>query len=74
MLISDSDAAGPTTISPADFAQMQQELSRLRDELEQTKRLHDRRLASLTSELDEEKKTRLNLQVEIDRLKKSIVE
>lgn len=69
-IVNESSAA----ITQADLVHMQQEIARLRDELEQTKRHHDKRLANLTAELDEEKKTRLNLQVEIDRLKKRLTD
>lgn len=70
-MISVSDAP---VVSHADLVQLQQEMARLREDLDQMKRLHDKRLNSLVTELDEEKKTRLNLQVEIDRLKKRLAE
>jgi len=61
-------------LSHADLVQLQQEMVQLREDLEQMKRLHDKRINGLVAELDEEKKTRLNLQVEIDRLKKRLAE
>jgi septal ring factor EnvC (AmiA/AmiB activator) len=62
------------TAAPADLLHLQQEVARLREDLDQLKRQHDKRIANLVAELDEEKKTRLNLQVEIDRLKKRLAE
>ena len=70
----DSAAAEAGAVSHADLVHLQQDVARLREDLDQMKRLHDRRIANLVTELDEEKKTRLNLQVEIDRLKKRLAE
>lgn len=67
-------AADAGAATHADLVNLQQEVARLRDDLEQMKRLHDKRINSLVAELDDEKKTRMNLQVEIDRLKKRLTE
>ena len=52
------------------YAELQREVMQLREALEQTRRSQDKRFLELMTEIDEEKKTRLNLQVELDRLKK----
>jgi hypothetical protein len=67
-------AENPLTGQSGDLAELQVEVQKLRSDLEQMKRSHERRLADLTSELDDEKKTRLNLQVEIERLKKRLAD
>jgi len=56
------------------LAELQSEVHKLRADLESLRQKHDSRLAELTTELDEEKKMRLNLQVEIDRLKKRLAD
>jgi len=49
-------------------------LQQLRGDFENLRRSHEKRLDSLTTELDEEKKIRLNLQVEVERLKKRLAD
>jgi len=48
------------------------EVQQLRSDFDSFKRANEKRLAELTAELDEEKKIRLNLQVEMERLKKRL--
>jgi len=50
------------------------EVQQLRSELDNLRHAHDKRLADLTAELDEEKKIRLTLQVEMERLKKRLAD
>lgn len=49
-------------------------MQQLRSELDNFRRAHDRQLANLTAELDEEKKARRTLQVEIERLTKRVAD
>jgi len=53
---------------------VQAEIQQLRRDFESFKHSHEKRLADLTAELDEEKKIRLTLQVEMERLKKRLAE
>jgi len=53
---------------------LQAEVQQLRRDFESFKHSHEKRLADLTAELDEEKKIRLTLQVEMERLKKRLAE
>ncbi|XP_040005657.1 SH3 domain-containing kinase-binding protein 1 isoform X2 [Xiphias gladius] len=50
--------------------QLQTELRDLRDEFEQMKSQHNKEIKLLMNELDEEKRIRLTLQMEIQRMKK----
>lgn len=54
------------------YVELQREVVQLREALEQTRKSHDKRINDLLAEIDEEKKVRLNLQVELERLKKMI--
>ena len=57
-----------------DTGDMHAELQQLRSDFENFRRSNEKRLDNLTAELDEEKKIRLNLQVEIERLKKRLTD
>lgn len=57
-----------------DAGDMHAELQQLRSDFENFRRSHEKRLDNLTSELDEEKKIRLNIQVELERLKKRLAD
>ena len=57
-----------------DVGDVHAELQQLRGDFENLRRSHEKRLDSLTTELDEEKKIRLNLQVEVERLKKRLAD
>ncbi|XP_041658086.1 SH3 domain-containing kinase-binding protein 1 [Cheilinus undulatus] len=61
------DAGKPT--SP-NLEQLQTELRDLRDQFDQMKSQHNKEIKLLMNELDEEKRIRLTLQMEIQRLKK----
>lgn len=54
------------------YIELQREVVQLREALEQTRKSQDKRINDLLAEIDEEKKVRLNLQVELERLKKMI--
>lgn len=53
-------------------AELQREVSQLREAVEQTRKAQEKRFHELMAEIDEEKKIRLNLQVEVERLKKMV--
>lgn len=55
------------------YVELQREVAQLRATLEQTKKSQDKRFRDLVAEIDEEKKVRLNLQVEVERLKKMVI-
>lgn len=55
---------------PGPMEQMRAELRELRDELDTLKTQHKKEIKLLMNELDEEKKMRLSLQIEVERLKK----
>ncbi|XP_073680670.1 uncharacterized protein [Garra rufa] len=55
---------------PATMEQMRADLRELRDELDTMKTQHKKEIKLLMNELDEEKKMRLSLQIEVERLKK----
>ncbi|KAF4077217.1 hypothetical protein AMELA_G00205580 [Ameiurus melas] len=56
--------------SPPTLQKLNVELQDMREELELLKTQHKREIKLLMSELDEEKKMRLSLQVEVERLKR----
>ncbi|XP_037543570.1 SH3 domain-containing kinase-binding protein 1 [Nematolebias whitei] len=60
---------GPENSSP-NLEQLQAELRHLRDQFEQMKSQHNKEIKLLMNELDEEKRIRLTLQMEIQRMKK----
>lgn len=53
-------------------AELQREMNQLREAVEQTRKAQEKRFHELMAEIDEEKKIRLNLQVEVERLKKMV--
>ncbi|XP_051537260.1 SH3 domain-containing kinase-binding protein 1 [Myxocyprinus asiaticus] len=55
---------------PVTMEQMKADLRELRDELDQLKTQHKKEITLLMNELDEEKKMRLSLQIDVERLKK----
>ncbi|XP_026228110.1 uncharacterized protein si:dkey-71d15.2 isoform X1 [Anabas testudineus] len=55
---------------PPNLEQLQTELRVLRDQFEQMKSQHNKEIKLLMNELDEEKRIRLTLQMEIQRMKK----
>ncbi|XP_033834338.2 SH3 domain-containing kinase-binding protein 1 [Periophthalmus magnuspinnatus] len=55
---------------PLNLEQLQTELTVLRGQFEQMKSQHNKEIKQLMNELDEEKKIRLTLQMEIKRIKK----
>ncbi|XP_035523180.1 SH3 domain-containing kinase-binding protein 1 isoform X4 [Morone saxatilis] len=65
---------GPSTESgkhaPPNLEQLQTELRDLRDQFDQMKSQHNKEIKLLMNELDEEKRIRLTLQMEIQRMKK----
>lgn len=56
--------------SPPNLEQLQTELRDLRDQFSQMKSQHNKEIKLLMNELDEEKRIRLTLQMEIQRIKK----
>ncbi|XP_076843103.1 macrophage colony-stimulating factor 1 receptor isoform X2 [Brachyhypopomus gauderio] len=66
--------APPTATSqaPPTLEHLEEEIHDMREELQQLKSQHKTEIKLLMNELDEEKKKRLALQVEVDRLKKHI--
>ncbi|XP_072302321.1 SH3 domain-containing kinase-binding protein 1 isoform X2 [Eucyclogobius newberryi] len=56
--------------SPLNLEQLQNELTVLRGQFEQMKAQHNKEIKLLMNELDEEKKIRLTLQMELKRIKK----
>ncbi|XP_048022180.1 SH3 domain-containing kinase-binding protein 1 [Megalobrama amblycephala] len=60
----------PALQGPATLEQMRAELRDLRDELDTLKTQQKKEIRLLMNELDEEKKMRLSLQIEVERLKK----
>ncbi|XP_030294981.1 SH3 domain-containing kinase-binding protein 1 isoform X4 [Sparus aurata] len=61
---------GPVKHSPPNLEQLQTELRDLRDQFDQMKSQHNKEIKLLMNELDEEKRIRLTLQMEIQRMKK----
>ncbi|KAK2828589.1 hypothetical protein Q5P01_019623 [Channa striata] len=55
---------------PTSLEHLQSELRHLRNQFEQMKSQHNKEIKQLMNELDEEKKIRLTLQMEIQRMKK----
>ncbi|KAI2650929.1 SH3 domain-containing kinase-binding 1-like isoform X2 [Labeo rohita] len=55
---------------PVTMEKMRAELRELRDELDTLKTQHKKEIKLLMNELDEEKKMRLSLQIDVERLKK----
>lgn len=62
----------PVAQNAVTLEQLQTELRNLRDEMELMKNQHNKEIKLLMNELDEEKKIRLSLQVEIQRMKKKM--
>ncbi|XP_034540439.1 SH3 domain-containing kinase-binding protein 1 [Notolabrus celidotus] len=60
----------PVKHPPPNLEQLQTELRDLRDQFDQMKSQHNKELKLLMNELDEEKRIRLTLQMEIQRMKK----
>ncbi|KAG9266184.1 SH3 domain-containing kinase-binding protein 1-like isoform X1 [Astyanax mexicanus] len=60
----------PPPSGPATLQGLRDEIHDMRGELELLKNQHKREITLMMNELDEEKKMRLSLQVEVDRLKK----
>ncbi|KAM4620210.1 SH3 domain-containing kinase-binding protein 1 [Polymixia lowei] len=60
----------PSAHSPKTLGQLQTELRDLKDEMDLMKTQHNKEIKLLMNELDEEKKIRLTLQLEIQRIKK----
>ncbi|ESN90375.1 hypothetical protein HELRODRAFT_96485 [Helobdella robusta] len=54
------------------FADLQRNVEHLKEQLDRMKKDHEKTLLDLMGEIDEEKKTRYNMQVEMDRLRKLI--
>lgn len=67
-LLSSKPQAAPQ--GPVTMEQMRAELQELRDELDTLKTQHKKEIRLLMNELDEEKKMRLSLQIDVERLKK----
>lgn len=61
-------------VTRSSFEDLQAENERLRQDLESVKTTLHRKVRNIIDELDEEKKVRLNMQVEIDRMKKLVSE
>jgi len=57
-----------------DVGDVHAELQQLRQDFDNFRRSNEKRLDDLTAEVDEEKKIRLNLEVEIERLKKRLAD
>ena len=60
------------TVSYQQYEELQREVHQLKEALEQAKSSINKRVYELMAEVDEEKKTRLNTQVEIERIKKLV--
>nr|XP_046266409.1 SH3 domain-containing kinase-binding protein 1-like isoform X2 [Scatophagus argus] len=60
----------PAKQTSLNLEQLQTELRDLRDQLDQMKSQHNKEIKLLMNELDEEKRIRLTLQMEIQRMKK----
>ncbi|XP_034463489.1 SH3 domain-containing kinase-binding protein 1 [Hippoglossus hippoglossus] len=60
----------PVTHTSPNLGELQTELRDLRDQFEQMKSQHNKEIKLLMNELDEEKRIRLTLQMEIQRMKK----
>lgn len=62
----------PAPQGPVTMEQMKVQLGELRNELDLLKAQHKKEITLLMNELDEEKKMRLSLQIDVERLKKHI--
>ncbi|XP_070700146.1 SH3 domain-containing kinase-binding protein 1 [Pempheris klunzingeri] len=58
--------------APPNLQQLQTELRDLREQFDQMKSQHNKEIKLLMNELDEEKRIRLTLQMEIQRMKKHL--
>ncbi|XP_020778746.1 SH3 domain-containing kinase-binding protein 1 [Boleophthalmus pectinirostris] len=65
-----SENSTANSSQPPNLEQLQTELTVLRGQFEQMKAQHNKEIKQLMNELDEEKKIRLTLQMEIKRIKK----
>lgn len=61
------------SVSREQYEELHKEVVHLRESLEQVKSSINKRVYDLMAEVDEEKKIRLNTQVEIERLKKLVI-
>ena len=61
-----------TTVSRADYKVMQQDLQHMREDMDKMRSQFHKKLLDLMKEVDDEKKIRLNMQVEMDRIKKLV--
>ncbi|KAM6987202.1 SH3 domain-containing kinase-binding protein 1 [Aplochiton taeniatus] len=62
----------PAAHTALSLEQLQTELRNLREEMEHMKNQHNKEIKLLMNELDEEKKIRLSLQVDMQRMKKKM--
>ena len=62
-----------TTVPKRRFEELNSEHTALKDAVAQLKSSFNKKLLDLMTEIDEEKKVRLNMQVEIDRVKKLVM-
>lgn len=62
------------TVSKAAYNDLKSELDKLRKDMEAMKSAFGKKFVDLMNEVDEEKKTRLNTQVEIDRIKRLVAD
>ncbi|XP_053702415.1 SH3 domain-containing kinase-binding protein 1 [Synchiropus splendidus] len=67
---SDPEQRSATEAAPRRLERLQTELRELRSQFEQMKTQHNKEIKLLMNELDEEKRIRLTLQMEIQRMKK----
>ncbi|KAG7274361.1 hypothetical protein CRUP_028682 [Coryphaenoides rupestris] len=69
-----STQQGPPTQGPSrSLDQLHRELQDLREDLEHMKRQHNKEIELLMNELDEEKRVRLTLQMELKHMKKHVL-
>lgn len=62
------------TVSKNEYNELRSEYQLLRQEFDQLRTTHTKKLRELMLEVDEEKKLRLNTQVEMERVKKLLAE
>ena len=60
------------TVSCADYEALQQDLQHMREDMDKMRSHFHKKMLDLMKEVDDEKKIRLNMQVEMDRIKKLV--
>jgi SH3 domain-containing kinase-binding protein 1 len=72
VLRKDLEMLKANTVSRDDYSALQQDLQHMREDMDKMRSQFHKKILDLMKEVDEEKKIRLNMQVEMDRVKKLV--